>query len=101
MSQITDDIKSGQFRDVYLLYGEEAYLREYNRKALVSALSSPSDTLNRASFSGDDLDVKQILSLAQTLPFMAEKRVITVKNSGFFENACDELYDYLKSHYHV
>ena len=100
MSQITDDIKSGQFRDVYLLYGEEAYLREYNRKALVSALSSPSDTLNRASFAGDDLDVKQLLSLAQTLPFMAEKRVITVKNSGFFKNACDELFDYLNAPSH-
>lgn len=97
MSRISEDIKNKNFSKVYLLYGNEAYLREKYRMALVKAAAAPSDTLNCATFQGEDTDIREIISLAYTLPFMAERRVIAVKNSGFFKNACDELFDYLKA----
>lgn len=100
MSQISDDIKNKSFKDIYLLYGDEAYLRESYRRALVNALTVPSDTLNYASFSGDSVTAQEIVSLASTLPFMAEKRVVVVRDCGFFKNTCDELGEYLKSPSH-
>ena len=38
MQQINEDIKSGQFKQMYLLYGEEAYLRRQYRDKLKEAL---------------------------------------------------------------
>lgn len=100
MSQISDDIKNKSYKDIYLLYGDEAYLRESYRRALVNALTVPSDTLNYARFSGDAVTAQEVVSLAATLPFMAEKRVVVVKDSGFFKNSCDELSEYLKAPSH-
>ncbi len=95
MANITEDIKTGNFKPVYLIYGDEGYLREFNRKKLLKALVKEGDSLNFASFSGKDADINEIISLAQTLPFMAEKRVVLVKDSLFFKNACEELTEYL------
>ncbi len=38
MQRINEDIKSGQFRQIYLLYGEEAYLRKQYRDRLKDAI---------------------------------------------------------------
>lgn len=95
MANISEDVKTKKYKPVYLIYGDEGYLREFNRKKLLKALVREGDSLNYASFSGKDADINEIISLSQTLPFMAEKRVVFVKDSGFFKNACDELTEYL------
>lgn len=46
MKRIAQDIKSGQFGNVYLLYGEEAYLRRQYRDNLKKALVPEDDTMN-------------------------------------------------------
>ena len=38
MKSLNEDLKTGQFKQVYLLYGEESYLREYYLGALRKAL---------------------------------------------------------------
>ena len=38
VQQLLEDIKSGQFKQAYLLYGEEAYLRLQYRDRLKKAL---------------------------------------------------------------
>ena len=84
MKTIREDIKSGSFKRVYLLYGEEGYLRNQYRDLLIQALVPDGDTMNFTRFSGKDVDEHEILSQAETLPFFAERRVILVENSGFF-----------------
>ena len=34
--------------------------------------------------------------MAETMPFLSDKRVILVENSGFFKSGCPELAEYLK-----
>ncbi len=97
MADVSADIKSGQYKNVYLIHGDERYLRENYSKKLLKALVAPGDNLNFTSFEGDGADVNEIVLLARTLPFMAEKRVVFVKDSGFFHKACDELDDYLSA----
>lgn len=96
MRQIISDIEKHEFKSVYLIYGEEAYLKDQIKDRLVAALSRPDDTLNYSVFSGRSIDVKELISLADTLPFLAEKRLIVVKDSGFFKKADDTLTDYIK-----
>ena len=50
MKNIQEDIKSGQFRQAYLLYGEEAYLKQQYKHNLVKALNPDEDTMNFSRF---------------------------------------------------
>lgn len=95
MKQINEDIKSGNFRQVYLLCGEEIYLRTQYRKRLIDALVGD-DTMNFTRFEGKNIDQRELLGLCDTMPFFADRRVILIENSGFFKNKAEELADYLK-----
>ena len=95
MKMLAEDIRNGSFKTSYLLFGEEAYLRNQYKNRLKNALSDPSDTMNFSRFEGKGILPAEIISLADTLPFFAERRLILIEDSGFFKNKCDELADYL------
>lgn len=95
MKTIDQDIKTGQLKQIYLLYGTEAYLRRQYRDKLKNALCQPGDQMNFAAFTGKNVNPKEIIDLAETLPFLAERRVILLEDSGFFKNSCEELAQYL------
>ena len=46
MKNIQADIKSGNFKQAYLLYGEEAYLKQQYKHNLEKALNPDGDTMN-------------------------------------------------------
>lgn len=90
MKRITQDIKSGQFSNIYLLYGEEAYLRRQYRDNLRKALVPEEDTMNCTIYSGKDINVNEMIDMAGTMPFFAERRVIIVENSGLLKAAAND-----------
>ncbi|MFT3985283.1 MAG: DNA polymerase III subunit delta [Lachnospiraceae bacterium] len=96
MKSLNEDIKNKQFRKVYLLYGEEAYLRSQYRNRLKTALSTPDDTMNVSVYTGKDISTSEIIDLAETLPFFADRRLIILEDTGFFKNGCDPLTEYIK-----
>lgn len=96
MKKIARDIEEKNFKQIYLLYGEEGYLRKQYRDRLVKALANPDDTMNYHYFEGKDILPEKLIDLSETMPFLAERRVIVVENSGFFKNAQEKLADYLK-----
>ncbi len=91
MKRIAQDIKSGQFSRLYLLYGEEAYLRRQYRDNLRKALVPEEDTMNCSVYSGKDINVNEVVDLAGTMPFFADRRVIIVENSGWFKSGNDQI----------
>lgn len=95
MKTIDEDIRRGQFKQVYLLYGTEGYLKKQYRDKLAAALADAGDTMNFTRFEGKNSSPKEMIDLAETLPFFAERRVILVEDSGFFKTACDDLAEYL------
>ena len=95
MKNIDEDIGRGQFAQVYLRYGEEAYLKKQYKDKLKHAMVPEGDTMNFSAFEGKSINPKEIIDLAETLPFFADRRVILIENSGFFKNACEELAEYL------
>lgn len=95
MKTIDEDIKNGQFRQSYLLYGEEVYLKKQYRDKLIHAMTKEGDTMNFSSFEGKDVNPAELVDLAETLPFFADRRVILVEDSGFFKNSCEILGEYL------
>lgn len=95
MQRINNDIKSGQFRPVYLLYGEERYLKRQYRDKLKNALCAPGDNMNNHFYDGKGISVGEIIDLAETLPFLAQHRVIFMDNSGLFKSGGEQMAEYL------
>lgn len=96
MKNLNEDLKTGKLKQIYLLYGEEAYLRKQYRDRLKKALVAEDDSMNYAYYEGKDTNPREVIDLAETLPFFAERRVIFLENTGFFKNASPELADYIK-----
>ena len=97
MKNLNEDIKSGTFRPVYLLYGEETYLKNQYKNRLKNAILQEGDTMNFSLYQGKGISARQIIDQAETLPFFAARRLILIEQSGFFKNACPELAEYLPS----
>lgn len=95
MKTIDSDMKSGQLKQAYLLYGEERYLVRQYRDKLKKALVAEGDTMNFASFEGEGVNPREMIDLAETMPFFAERRLILVEKSGLFKKGGEELADYL------
>lgn len=94
MQTINEDIKSGQYKKVYLLYGEESFLKQSYKKKLKEAVAGD-DTMNYNYFEGKGLDVNELFSLSDTMPFFSDKRLIIIEDSGFFKTSSEALADYL------
>lgn len=97
MKSLNEDIKTGQFKQAYLLYGEEAYLKKQYKDKLTKAMLPEGDTVNYAYYEGKGTNPAELIDLAETMPFFADRRLIVVENSGFFKNATPELADYIKN----
>ncbi len=95
MKNLNEDIKTGSFKPVYLLFGEEDYLKNQYKNRLRQAILPDGDTMNFSVFEGKGLDVRQVIDQAETLPFFADHRVILVEQSGCFKNASPELAQYI------
>ena len=94
MQQLLQDIKNQTFKQVYLLYGEEMYLRKQYRDKLKFALLPCEDTMNCHYFEGKDVNVNEVIDLAETLPFFADRRVIIMENTGLCKSGGEKLADY-------
>ena len=96
MKNLQEDIKTGNFKNAYLLFGEEAYLKIQYKEKLIHALNPDDDTMNFSKYEGKGIEARELIDLCETMPFFADHRVVLVENSGFFKNKCDELADYMK-----
>lgn len=96
MQKLNEEIKSGQLKPLYLLYGEEAYLIKQYRDRLKNALLNDGDSMNYHYFEGKDINIGEVIDLAETLPFFSDRRVIIIENSGLFKHGGEQLAEYLK-----
>ena len=69
MQTLTQDMKNHSFKPVYLLYGEEAFLKNSYKNQMKAAVTA-GDTMNFNQFEGKGIDVREIISLGDTMPFI-------------------------------
>jgi DNA polymerase-3 subunit delta len=89
MKHINEHIKQKQFSPVYLLYGEESYLKRLYRNRLQEAVLGDGDPMNSSYFQGKGTEEKEVREIADTLPFFAKRRVVVVEESGWFKKQSD------------
>ena len=95
MKSLNEDLKTGKFKQIYLLYGEEAYLKKQYKERFVKAMLPVGDTMNYACYEGKNTDIKEVIDLAETLPFFSVCRLILFEDTGFFKSSGSDLADYI------
>jgi len=75
--EFNDSVKRGDFKRVYLFYGEERYLVRHYAEMLVNAIGEADNFDASAS-------AESIIMAADTLPFFTEQRLVKVQFSKLF-----------------
>lgn len=94
MKTLAADIKSGEFKNIYLICGEEEYLKLNYKKQLIKAVVGD-DTMNLGVYEGKGIDVGEVIDSAETFPFFAEHRLLVLESTGMFKSGGEELAEYM------
>ncbi|MCM1544403.1 MAG: DNA polymerase III subunit delta [Ruminococcus sp.] len=77
--QLKQHIKSKDFFSVYLIFGDESYLKQFYINTIVSKVVDPAfESFNFERFDGKGLDLRDVYERAQLMPMMSDKRCIVV-----------------------
>ena len=80
-TELKKQIEKSEFVRLYFLYGEEKYLVEYYAQKLIAKAGGKLFLdFNLQKFDGGEVDVEQIASGAEALPFMAERKCVAVSD---------------------
>jgi len=97
MKSINEDISSGNFSQVYLLYGEEKYLINQFKKKLCDALLGESDAMNFHIYLGGNFSFSEVIGQAETMPFFADRRVILIEEGKIESSEGEQFVEYLRN----
>ncbi|MEN8906073.1 MAG: DNA polymerase III subunit delta [Clostridiales bacterium] len=98
---LKNDIKYKKFKNVYLLYGPEIYLKEYYLNILSKeTINKEMEVFNKIKLEGNVLE-SDIIDICNTYPIMSEKKLVIIKNSTIFkakskDRNIDKLKDFIK-----
>lgn len=89
-NELNRQIREKDLGNLYLICGDQDYLRTQNRDKLKEALLDGADPMNCSVFTGSEFTVEEVKDLAETLPFFAERRVILIEDSFLLPKASNE-----------
>ena len=70
-------------------------MKKQYKDRFIKAMLPEGDTMNYAYYEGKNTDIKEVIDLAETLPFFAERRLIVFEDTGFFKSSGADLADYI------
>lgn len=94
MKTLAEDIKNNQFKNAYLICGEEEYLKLNYKNQLIKAIAGD-DTMNLGLYEGKNIDIHEVIDSAETFPFFAPYRLIVMERTGLFKSGGEELAEYM------
>lgn len=87
MEVIKKQIKTGEVDNCYLFYGQEEYIKNQYVEYIKNAIIDPAyEVMNFQALNGKGINGDQIIDFAETMPFMGQKRMIVLKDSGLFKS---------------
>lgn len=87
---IVSDVKSGIFKPVYLLMGEEPYYPDMVCNAIIdNCLQDWEKDFNQTICYGADVDAETVISEARRFPMMAERQLVVLKEAQAMKNLDD------------
>ena len=93
---IMSELRSGVYRPVYYLMGEEGYFSDKIADYIIAnALTEDERDFNLTVYYGLDTDIDTVITAAKRFPMMAERQVVVVKEAQMLKNI-DNLHYYLQ-----
>ncbi len=96
--RIVTDIKNGNIKPLYFLFGEEPYyidaIATYIEK---NVLQEEEKGFNQMVLYGKDVTIDEIVSNAKRYPMMAERQVVIVKEAQHLSRTIDQLLKYAEN----
>lgn len=87
------ELKSGKYRPVYYLMGEEGYFTDKITDYIAThALTEDEQGFNQAIYYGLESNIDDIITAAKRFPMMAERQVIIVREAQMLKNIDNLLY---------
>ena len=85
-AQLIRDLKNGTFAPLYIIYGEESYLKEYYLKQLREKVVDPAFAdFNLVELEGKGLTIEQLSEAIDSYPAMSEKKLVVVTDFDLFK----------------
>src|SRR5690625_7028612 len=72
--------KKDPLKQIYYLFGEETFLKEYIQKEIEKLIPEEQKDFNFDLFYGNESESERIIEVARSFPMMAERRVVIVKD---------------------
>ena len=82
---LIQDVKEKKFKRVYLITGDDPWLRHGFLERLLKAAAGE-DTLNRMDVTGNAFSLPELRAFTDTMPFFAERRVLVITDSGLLRS---------------
>lgn len=88
--QLISEVKSGVFRPVYLLMGDEPYYPDLVCQTIIdNCLEDWEKDFNETICYGSDVTVEQVITAARRYPMMAERQLVVLKEAQLVKNLED------------
>ena len=80
--ELRRDISSCRFAPVYLIYGDDAYLKNHYKDTLAKKASDGDEFFNIQKFEGDD-NLQEVFDAVNQFPMMAERKSVVLSDFDF------------------
>lgn len=85
--QLVAEVKSGVFKPVYLLMGDEPYYPDMICDAIIeNCVDESFKDFNEYIFYGSDSDAEKVISAARQFPMMSERTLVVVKEAQLMKD---------------
>lgn len=93
--QVRKDISSKRFAPIYLIFGDDSYLKNYYKDTLAKKTSDGDPFFNLQKFDGD-IDLQEVFDAVNQFPMMAERKSVVLSDFDFEHCSKDDFDRLLK-----
>lgn len=93
------DLTSGKLKSIYILFGDDGFLKKSYSDKIAKQISSPDDIFNYCKF-GENVDLQEVYDAVMQMPFASDKKYVELCDYDFehaakadFEKLCSLISD--------
>lgn len=90
--ELRRDISSCKFSPIYLIYGDDSYLKNYYKDTLAKKASDGDPFFNQQKFEGE-IDLQEVFDAVNQFPIMADRKSVVVSDFDFTKGDFDRFLD--------
>ncbi len=94
--ELRRDITSGRFAPVYLMYGDDPYLKNYYKDIIAKKASDGDEFFNLQKFEGD-CDLQEVFDAVNQFPMMADCKSVVLSDFDFSKGDSDRLIELISN----